>query len=283
MENYTLYGEFTMGCLHVSPVHVRLQQLPPVIAAHSHSNESYEIHYAAAGNGTVDIEGKPFEVHPGTIYITGPGVVHTQRSEPGAPVTEYGIYLNCRKTDSDVTGKFALFADTIFWFGTDSGRIFPLMKELLEENRNPMPDTEDLAEILLRQVILRLTRMYRGDNGTAALRYTAPFMTREGLIPVLEDAFLYRYKDLNITDLSELLHLSVRQTQRLLQERFGKTFSQKRTEARMAAASQLLKDTQLTVTAISEQIGFSNIEHFSAAFRRETGYTPREYRKKFHL
>lgn len=283
MENYKLYGDFSMGCLHISPVHVRLQEIPPVIAAHSHSNESYEIHYAAAGCGTVDIEGEQFEVHPDSIYITGPGVVHTQRSDPGNPVKEYSVYLNCKKANHDRTGQFALFADTIFWYGTDGGRVFPLMEQLISEMRNPLPDTSELSEILLRQMILQLGRMYKGDINAARFSYAAPAMTRESLIPVLEDTFLYHYKDLTITELADLLHLSVRQTQRLLKERFGKTFTQKRTEARMAAASQLLRDTYLSVTEISERAGFSNIEHFSTAFRRETGYSPREYRKIFHM
>ena len=70
------------------------------------------------------------------------------------------------------------------------------------------------------------------------------------------------------------------QTQRILQQNFGKTFSQKLMEARMAAATQFLANTDLSVTAISERLGFSSIEHFSSAFRREMGLSPRRYRQR---
>ena len=77
-----------------------------------------------------------------------------------------------------------------------------------------------------------------------------------------------------------LLSLSVRQTQRLLLSYFGKTFSQKLTEARMAAAYQFLENTRLSVTEIAGLLGFSSIEHFSAAFHRNAGCSPRAWRKE---
>ena len=48
---------------------------------------------------------------------------------------------------------------------------------------------------------------------------------------------------------------------------------------RMAAASQLLSGTDLSVTEIAERSGYSSIEHFSAAFHRQMGCSPRAYRK----
>ena len=70
------------------------------------------------------------------------------------------------------------------------------------------------------------------------------------------------------------------ETQRLLEQNFGKTFSQKLADARMAAASQLLTGTDLSVTEIAERTGYSSIEHFSAAFHRLMGCTPRQYRRQ---
>ena len=98
-------------------------------------------------------------------------------------------------------------------------------------------------------------------------------------MPVVEDAFFYRYRTLTLEELAGILHLSVRQTQRLLRRSFGKTFSQKLNEARIAAAAQLLQDTGLSVTEIGERTGFSSIEHFSSSFRRFTGVSPTRYRR----
>ena len=89
-----------------------------------------------------------------------------------------------------------------------------------------------------------------------------------------------RVHTLTLQELARLLNLSVRQTQRLLRENFGKTFSQKLTEARMAAAWQYLSNTTLSVTDIAGRVGFSSVEHFSSAFRRFMGCSPRQYRQR---
>jgi AraC-like DNA-binding protein len=263
----------------VSPVHIRIEQLRPFIAAHTHSNVSYEIHYTYRGRGTVTIDDTTYEVNPGVLYITGPGIVHMQISNPDDPIIEYCLYLNCRRMSAARGDPFALFAETAFWMGRDEGRLLPLLEQLIRENRQMLPGAAEMSETILKQIIILLTRMYRQDAAQMPAPSPAPLLTRAGFLPIIEDAFFYRYRTLTLTDLSRLLNLSARQTQRLLQQNFGRTFSQKLTEARMAAASQYLLSTALSVTEISERTGFSSIEHFSAAFHRRMGCSPREYRK----
>lgn len=279
METYEFSHSFTLGTLLISPVHVRIEALSPVIAAHRHSNTSYEIHYAARGRGTVTIDGQTRPVTADTLYITGPGVEHAQVCPKADPIVEYCLYLDCQRTARRQDDPFALFADTAFWMGQDGGRVFPLLERLIEENRRPQPDTREMSETLLRQIIIALTRMYR-QHAPGPAASPAPALTRAGFMPIIEDAFFYRYRDLTLADLAALLNLSTRQTQRVLQRHFGKTFSQKLTEARMASASQFLLTTDLSITDIGERLGFSSIEHFSAAFRQAMGCSPRQYRQR---
>ena len=280
METYEFSLTFDLGSLRIAPVHVRIEQLRPIIAAHRHANTSYEIHYTERGSGTVTIDGVTRSIGPGTLYITGPNVVHAQQSDTSDPINEYCLYLNCRRSAHVPDDPFSLFADTLFWMGLDCNRIFPLLRQLIDENRSPQPGTAEMSEALLRQIIVHLTRMYHQGSAPLPSPPSFPALTRAGLMPIVEDAFFYRYRTLTIQDLSRLLNLSIRQTQRLLQINFGKTFSQKLTEARMAAASQFLTNTDLSITAISDRLGFSSVEHFSTAFRRFTGCSPREYRKQ---
>lgn len=280
METYEFSGTFELGTLHVAPVHVRIEQLRPIIAAHRHSNISYEIHYTERGSGSVTIDGVTRNISADTLYITGPGIVHAQLADDSDPITEYCLYLNCQRTARSSDDPFALFADTPFWMGQDNGRIYPLLRQLAEENRNPRPGAREMSRTLLIQIIILLMRMYRQDTAPMPKSVFAPALTRAGFMPIIEDAFFYRYRTLTLQELARLMNLSTRQIQRLLQENFGKTFSQKLTEARMAAASQFLVNTDLSITEISDRIGFSSIEHFSTAFRRFMGCSPRKYRQE---
>lgn len=279
MENYPFSHPFMMGGLQISPVHVRIERHAPVIAAHRHANTSYELHYAHRGTGSVTVNGATFEVRPGTLYVTGQGIEHAQRCDPEDPVVEYCLYLNCRVTDRSPDNPLKLFTDTAFWMGEDGGAVFPLLQRLVEEHRAPQPDSGELMEALLRQIIVQLARMYRRRAVTADDRRAAAAPTRAQTMFVLEEAFLYQYSALTLPDLAGLLNLSMRQTQRVLQANFGMNFSQKLSAARMAAACQFLTETDMSVTEISEKTGFSSIEHFSAAFHRAVGCSPRKYRQ----
>jgi AraC-like DNA-binding protein len=98
---------------------------------------------------------------------------------------------------------------------------------------------------------------------------------------LIEKCFIYEYATITLPLLAERLGLSTRQTQRLLQETYSATFRQMKAEAQMSAAISLLQDLDLSITTISERLGFSSPEHFSNNFRRYFGVSPRTYRKTF--
>ncbi len=50
---------------------------------------------------------------------------------------------------------------------------------------------------------------------------------------------------------------------------------------RLRVSAQLLKDTNLSITAIAYQVGFSSTSYFSSRFHKQYDCTPLEYRKKF--
>ena len=62
-------------------------------------------------------------------------------------------------------------------------------------------------------------------------------------------------------------------------EYYGKTFQQKKAEARMSAAAILLSDKSRSIASIAEALRYSSGEHFSSAFRKYYNTNPREYRK----
>ena len=49
----------------------------------------------------------------------------------------------------------------------------------------------------------------------------------------------------------------------------------------MEAAQNMLKFSDYTYAEISAILAFSSQSHFIRVFRKQTGYTPKEYRNKF--
>ena len=64
---------------------------------------------------------------------------------------------------------------------------------------------------------------------------------------------------------------------------FGENLSVWLREARMRQAAELLRDTDLRVADIAEQVGYENQSKFAAVFVKEYSCPPLEYRRRARL
>ncbi len=86
---------------------------------------------------------------------------------------------------------------------------------------------------------------------------------------------------LSVESLADICGISSVHLRRLFVKQFGispiKYISHQKTER----AKELLKYDLLSITDISEMLGFSGIDYFCRTFKKETGFTPGEYRKLY--
>ncbi len=271
MENTTFYA-----------LHFACERFLRSIPSHSHSDNSYEIHYIPFGKGKVKINNVTYRVEPNTLYVTGPHIEHEQIPDKEDPMIEYCIYLKLDKKNShrkaDMGDTYLqIFEDTRIWYGQDTQSIHPLMQEIFLELEKKFTGYMKQVETLLQQLVIQLVRNY--ESTKVSHNPSKPFDLAYSKYFVIEEYFLYEYKDLSLEDLSRRLGLSPRQTERLLKRHYGKTFLQKKAEAKMSAAAILLMDSNKRITDIAHDLGYSSVEHFSYAFRRYYKQSANEYRK----
>jgi AraC-like DNA-binding protein len=48
---------------------------------------------------------------------------------------------------------------------------------------------------------------------------------------------------------------------------------------RMQQAKTYIANSDMSISEISEKVGFANIEHFSRVFKKNMGISPQKYRK----
>lgn len=288
-ELYTdLNIRFTVEQTDFYALNIVFERFLRTIPNHSHGSNSYELHYIPSGYGQVEINHVLYDIVPNTLYITGPHVEHAQIPSREDPMCEYCIYLKLGKQRGSKQAKalylsgsgssiLELFTGTPFWFGQDSQNIHSLMKQIFYELEHQYTGYMVQVESLLIQLIIHTVRNYETDQKT--LQRFGPSNLEDSKFIILEEYFLYEYQNLSLDALAKRLGLGIRQTERLLKEHYGKTFLQKKTEAKMAAAALLLSDRERSISSIALELGYSSTEHFSAAFRRYYHMTAREYRK----
>ena len=137
-----------------------------------------------------------------------------------------------------------------------------------------------MVKLLISEAVIDITRNYISSSAENGVSPTNSF---ERTSLTIEEYFLYEYRTASLEELSERLRLSTRQTQRLIEKYYGSSFSEKKTQARMSAAQLLLADECLSLTDISERLGYSSQEYFTAAFKKYYKISPGRFRKSIKL
>jgi len=95
----------------------------------------------------------------------------------------------------------------------------------------------------------------------------------------------YLDPSINIQALSDKIELQARELSVLINHEIGLHFFDYINSFRIKKATQILSDPnnkQLTVLEVLYEVGFNSKSSFNTAFKKHTGFTPTEYRKK-HL
>ncbi|MGN1021847.1 MAG: AraC family transcriptional regulator [Aristaeellaceae bacterium] len=120
-----------------------------------------------------------------------------------------------------------------------------------------------------QQYIDTLARNLRGDT-TNALDAAVSYI----------DAHLA--DELSVKELAGACFISADHLTRLFKKKFGMTVSEYIQDKRIRLAAELLTRGDLSISAVSNTVGFGNYSYFTEQFKKRYGVTPREYQRGAH-
>lgn len=86
--------------------------------------------------------------------------------------------------------------------------------------------------------------------------------------------------DLSVVFLADQVHLSVNYLRNIFKENTGDSLSAYITQKKLALICDLLLNTDMPLSEISDKLGFSTKNYFFTFVKKHTGMTPGDYRKK---
>lgn len=97
---------------------------------------------------------------------------------------------------------------------------------------------------------------------------------------VLEHINSHYSEPLEMMDLAKVANLSISQFERRFRAVFQQTPSRFLIRYRLTRASQILVQSEATISQIAQEVGFYDHSHFSREFRKLFGQSPGQYRKE---
>lgn len=245
----------------------------------AHKHPVHELYYIAEGWMLFECDGKAFNLSKGDIFIIKAYSPHR--------------VVECDKDTARFHLRFQLTSNSesalnIF----DSKYIVPSAEhrseiaELIERIRKS--DVENISKYELFRlrtylgVLFSYILEYMDETEAAGSCFHGNMEQYNRIITfaLIDNFFSDHYNTCrSIDELSQLLKYSKIQTQRIILEYYGITFSQKLRDIRIQYAKKFLTETDLTIDEIAEKCGYSTRQGFDAAFVKSTSMTPNKYRQ----
>jgi YesN/AraC family two-component response regulator len=85
--------------------------------------------------------------------------------------------------------------------------------------------------------------------------------------------------NMELSECARLHHTTSNQIAKMFKKYFGNNFSNYINDLKINTAKELLKETDMTIQEISDEVGYNNLNYFYRKFKISTGVTPSIYRK----
>ncbi len=100
-------------------------------------------------------------------------------------------------------------------------------------------------------------------------------------ISMIHQYLLANYrKEINLIELADLVNMAEGSLCRFFREKAGCTPFEYLNRIKTDLACKLLMNNDMSITEVAMESGFNNLSHFNKQFRKNTGTTPRDYRRE---
>lgn len=237
-----------------------------------HFESYFEIHLIMDGTVNWWVEDESYILPPGTVYITKPGELHGGYKNLVQPCS-----LTWLQVDGEALADASMAAelqalDLRRWIGAQ--QLIGYIQAILDECRRPRPDSPRLVSAYLHLFLSHLLRQ------TARTEETHAYPPRFEQLLHYIDSHLAEASAVTVKDLCEFANLSRSRIFQLFNQYVGQSPISYIMSSRIRIAKIKLQQSDLSITEVALEMGFSSSQHFATVFKRITGATPTEYRRQ---
>ncbi len=259
------------------------------LPSYFHKHVFFEVLCVVQGSCTNYICNNELNLHSGDICIIPPNTEHAISAFSEDTIifnillrtsTFEETFLNSHK-DTDLLSTF--FTQTLYnrerdsYLLVETGNDYEVFKFIIyayDEMNNNFRYKNRMLVSIITAFFLSILRKHEKNFRVPDLTGS---VTNTDIIYILR-YLQEHYNTITMRELSSFFNYSERQMQRILQTYTGLSFTQNIKKMKMTHASVLLKNTDLSVAKISENLGFCDVSNFRREFKKFYGDTPQSFR-----
>jgi len=260
-----------------------------------HTHDYFQIWYVNKGEFLHNIDKRKYKMVKGNLFVIPPYAVHRIDLISGKGMEIIGCeflptFINDRfehapfskdffdfaylerflvEEDEEITPKIAL-----------SGRTDTEVRRLLDDMYTEYQQQDSYFELVLKGELLKLLAIIMREYNTDVQAFNGKLEKYRPAITATE-AYIHEHymEEINLELLCRQAMMSKTYFYILFKHFIGKTLNEYITELRVQKSTELLLNSDLSVTDVCFGVGFNNLTYFSRVFKKMTGIPPSHYKK----
>ncbi|MBZ4665881.1 helix-turn-helix domain-containing protein [Mahella sp.] len=253
-----------------------------------HQHRSIELMYVSKGKCTISIMEHSLTLSAGEFVLINGDIPHRLYVKRGRNCHVANMeFIFCPSDDvlcsisdlwtlSDEIRKF-LSSDNEFFHLSDSETLYVTVWDILRELESDDASKNLLLPLMVLELMLKMSRIYCADQ--IADHSSANVYVNKSL-----DYMRRHYsEDISIDDIAVALSISTRYFQKIFKQAIGHTPMEHLNKLRIDKAKLLLRKTDIPLTDLCLMVGINSRQYFSYLFKKYTGLSPSEFRRKSNV
>ncbi len=226
--------------------------------------DDWLLFYVAKESETFFLD-KAVTAEAGSFIIFAPGEKQHHVYNGNATAEFFYVHFQCEALPEGI----ALESSRVYSLPFHK-RFAAVFEEIIEETLSKRPNYEILC---ISRLLYLLATIQRASTETSY----ACNKGWSGIARAIQHMNRYCDQNLTLEDYASMCNMSKYHFLRVFKSVTGTTPLEYRSRIRVDLAKELLKNSNFSISEISESLGYSSLAYFSAAFKKATGISPTEY------
>jgi len=246
----------------------------------SHRHNFYLLVLFTKGSGTHEIDFTQFNIKPGSLFVLQPGQMHhwALSSDIEGYIIFYSqeiynLYFGQKNLEQYPFYQSVMNHPELFFEASAMAKIQPYFDLMLAENQNNLPKKEDKLLNLLDCIHIEISRKYLSDTHHTSHSYNHKIHQFEQFL----EQFFQTEKSPSFY--ADKMNITLKHLNRICKDILNQTVTELISKRVMLEAKRNLINPALSINQVADALGFDNYSYFTKLFKKQTGKTPKEFRK----
>ena len=227
-----------------------------------HSHTCYELVYYYSSDGYTIIDNKKYIYHPGDFIIIEPRMLHDDHTKEKTAIICIGFYYD--------NAEFFLQSGC---YSDKNGKIKKYLEILMDEISEKSTHYSFVANLIVKEILVEIERSIFPCNAEA--------VKHDHIKQTLNYIEQYYLTEIDLEQLSAVSNYSYHRFRHIFKDIMGVSPKQYILSKRLTYAKKQLQETDISITNLAFNCGFSSTSQFIKTFKEHFHMSPSLYRKMY--